>query len=50
MSFLLVPMALPSFPGADGLPSGAVGAVLAATFGLLAIFLVGAVRVGHVGG
>lgn len=43
VSFFLVPMALPWFPGADGLLSGAVGAVLRATFGLLAIFLVGLV-------
>ena len=40
MSLFLVPMALPSFPGADGLLSGAVGTVLKATFGMLAIFLV----------
>lgn len=41
VSLFLVPMALPSFPGADGLLSGAVGAVLRATFGMLAIFLLG---------
>lgn len=41
VSFFLVPMALPSFPGADGLLSGAVGALLRATFGMLTIFLVG---------
>ena len=42
LSFFLVPMALPSFPGTDELLSGAVGgAILTATFGMLAIFFVG---------
>lgn len=40
VSLFLTTMALPSFPGADGLLSGAVGAVLKATFGMLATFLV----------
>ena len=44
LSFFLVPMALPSFPGTDELLSGAVGgAILRATFGMLAIFFVGLV-------
>ena len=40
-TLFLVPMALPSFPGAEGLLAGAFGAVLRATFGLLAVFLAG---------
>ena len=43
VTLFLVPMALPSFPGADGLLSGAFGGMLRGTFGLLAIFLVGLV-------
>ena len=44
LSFFLVPMALPSFPVADELLSGAVGgAILRATFGMLAIFFLGLV-------
>ncbi len=46
VSFFLVPMALPSFPGADELLSGAVaGPVLKTTFGMLAIFLMGLVAI-----
>ena len=41
VTLFLVPMALPSFPGADGLLSGAFGGMLRGTFGLLAIFLAG---------
>ena len=41
MTFFLVPMLLPSFPGAEGLLAGAMGGVLRWTFGLLVIFLVG---------
>lgn len=41
VTLFLVPMALPSFPGADVLLSGAFGGMLRGTFGLLAIFLVG---------
>ena len=41
LSFFLVPMALPSFPEASELLSGTVGgAILRATFGMLAIFFV----------
>jgi len=43
VTLFLVPMALPSFPGADGLLSGAFGGMLRGTFGLLAIFLTGLV-------
>ncbi len=43
VTLFLVPMALPSFPGADGLLSGALGGILSGTFGLLAIFLAGLV-------
>ena len=43
LTLFLVPMALPSFPGADGLLSGAFGAMLRGTFGLLVIFLAGLV-------
>ena len=43
VTLFLVPMALPSFPGADGLLAGAFGGVLRGTFGLLAIFLAGLV-------
>lgn len=44
VSLFLVAMALPSFPGADDLLSGAVGgAVLRTTFGMLAIFVGGMV-------
>ena len=45
VTLFLVPMALPSFPGADGLLAGAFGGVLSGTFGLLAIFLAGLVAV-----
>jgi uncharacterized protein (TIRG00374 family) len=45
VTLFLVPMALPSFPGADGLLSGAFGGMLGLTFGLLAIFLAGLVAV-----
>ena len=41
VSLFLVPMALPSFPGAEGLLSGPVGAILRWTFGMLAVFLTG---------
>ncbi len=41
VTLFLVPMVLPSFPGAEGLLSGAVGAVLKTTFAILAIFLAG---------
>jgi len=41
VTLFLVPMALPSFPGAEGLLAGAMGGVLRWTFGLLVIFLVG---------
>ena len=41
VSFFLVPMALPFFPGTGDLLAGAVGAILRATFVMLAIFLVG---------
>ena len=41
VTLFLVPMALPSFPGAEGLLSGAFGGVLRWTFGLLVVFLVG---------
>ena len=40
-TLFLVPMALPSFPGTEDLLAGAVGAVLKATFVMLAVFLVG---------
>ena len=40
-TLFLVPMALPSFPGAEGFLSGAVGALLRTTFGLLVIGIVG---------
>ena len=43
LTLFLVPMTLPSFPGADGLLSGTFGAMLLGTFGLLAVFLVGLV-------
>ena len=43
VTLFLVPMALPSFPGADGLLSGALGGILSVTLGLLAIFLAGLV-------
>ena len=44
LCFFLVPMALPSFPEAGELLSGTVvGTVLRATFGVLAIFVVGLV-------
>ena len=43
VTLFLVPMALPSFPGADRLLSGALGGILSGTFGLLAIFLAGLV-------
>ena len=43
VTLFLVPMALPSFPGADGLLSGALVGILGGTFGLLAIFLAGLV-------
>jgi uncharacterized protein (TIRG00374 family) len=45
VTLFLAPMALPSFPGADGLLSGAFGGVLSGTFGLLAIFMAGLVAV-----
>ena len=45
VSIFLVPMALPSFPGAEGLLSGAVGVVLRTTFVMLAIFLSGLVAI-----
>ena len=41
VTLFLVPMALPSFPGAEDFLAGAVGAILKATFVMLAIFLVG---------
>ena len=41
VTLFLVPMALPSFPGAEGLLAGAFGGVLRWTFGLLVVFLVG---------
>ena len=43
VTLFLLPMALPSFPGAEGLLSGAFGGMLSGTFGLLAIFLAGLV-------
>lgn len=44
VSMLLVPMAFPSFPGADGLLNGTVSsAILGTTFGALAIFITGVV-------
>ena len=43
LTLFLVPMALPSFPGAEGLLSGAFGGMLRGTFGLLGIFLAGLV-------
>ena len=45
VTLFLVPMALPSFPGAEGFLSGAVGALLSTTFGLLAIALAGLIGV-----
>ena len=42
-TLFLVPMALPSFPGAEGLLTGAFGGVLRTTFGLLVVFLLGLV-------
>ena len=39
VTLFLVPMALPSFPGAEGLLSGAVGVLLRTTFGFLAIVI-----------
>ncbi len=41
VTLFLVPMALPSFPGAAALPSGALGGMLFGTLALLAIFLAG---------
>ena len=43
VTLFLVPMALPSFPGADGLFAGVFGGVLRTTFGLLVVFLAGLV-------
>ena len=44
LSFLLVPMAFPSFPDVEGvLSGGVVGTLLQATFGMLAIFFLGLV-------
>jgi uncharacterized protein (TIRG00374 family) len=43
VTLFLVPMALPSFPGAEDLLAGTFGGVLQATFGLLAVFLAGLV-------
>ena len=43
VTLFLVPLALPSGPGADGLLSGAFGGMLRGTVGLRAIFLVGLV-------
>ena len=43
ITMFLVPMALPSFPGAEGLLSGTFGGVLGWTFGLLLVFLAGLV-------
>ncbi len=45
VTLFLVPMALPSFPGAEGFLSGTVGALLSTTFGLLAIALAGLIAV-----
>ena len=45
VSMFLVPLALPSFPGAEGLLSGAIGVVLKTTFVMLAIFLAGLVAI-----
>jgi uncharacterized protein (TIRG00374 family) len=41
LTLFLVPMTLPSFPGAEGLLSGAFGGVLRTTFGLLVVFFAG---------
>ena len=43
LTLFLVPMTLPSFPGAEGLFAGAFGGVLQTTFGLLVVFFVGLV-------
>ena len=45
VTLFLVPMALPSFPGAEGFLSGAVGALLSTTFGFLAVALAGLIAV-----
>ena len=44
-TLFLVPMTLPSFPGAEGFLSGGVGALLSTTFGLLAIAVAGLIAV-----
>jgi len=45
VTLFLVPMALPSFPGAEGLLGGTVGILLRTTFGMLAVFLAGLVAI-----